>query len=203
MDGKTFEGKTKAQWLALRDSPNEYFARKDKVHEALLYFEVEEKKAQFDIEERRFHSTRRIAWIALVISVISLFVPKCSMSPKYPSQDAVSSSQILQSQVLAATKAEDITAQEKAQAFAEAISERHQQLDNIVDDLQRQIKLQSDGVDVGFITSNQAVVLYDEYTKSYREAEAQLQATQLDLSVPLPSTKYLDDEIKFGLLQRR
>ena len=89
MADDTFEGKTQAEWLALRskaDKPIGFFPFPEtEIQRALLWFEEKDKKARIEIEERRFQTqlnetrrqgsaTRRIAWFALHWRLIGLTV---------------------------------------------------------------------------------------------------------------------------------
>ena len=74
----TFEGKTQADWLAIRGKHVVLGPSEAKKEEALLWFENEEKKARLETEERRFQTqlteASRHAWIAISISGGSLVV---------------------------------------------------------------------------------------------------------------------------------
>jgi hypothetical protein len=81
----TFEGKTHAEWLAIRGKHVVLGPNEAKKEEALLWFENEEKKARHETEERRFQAqltearqqasaSRKIAWSAVAVSVVSVLV---------------------------------------------------------------------------------------------------------------------------------
>lgn len=81
----TFEGKTRAEWLAIRGKHVVLGPNEAKKEEALLWFENEEKKARHETEERRFQgqltearqqasASRKIAWSAVAVSVVSVLV---------------------------------------------------------------------------------------------------------------------------------
>jgi hypothetical protein len=85
MTEKTFEGKTKAEWLAIRANHPVFGLNPAKIEDALLSFENEEKKARHETEERRFQTqltearqqasaSRKIAWSAVAVSVVSVLV---------------------------------------------------------------------------------------------------------------------------------
>ena len=93
-------------------------------------------------------------------------------------------------------------AQADALAREQAISDRHERLARICDDVERQVKLLMNAVQVGRITQAQADQISKEYTDSRADAEAQLQVVPLDMSKPMPSLKYIEDELKLGVLVR-
>ena len=68
--------------------------------------------------------------------------------------------------------------------------------------MERQVKLLMNAVQVGRITQAQADQISKEYTDSRADAEAQLQVVPLDMSKPMPSLKYIEDELKLGVLVR-
>lgn len=86
MSDKIFEGKTHAEWLALRGKGGLIGCPPEKdIQRALLWFDNEDKKARHEIEESRFQTqlaesrrqgalTRLIAWLALVVSAGALVV---------------------------------------------------------------------------------------------------------------------------------
>ncbi len=113
MDELKYSGKTKAEWLAPKGTPGGYWGSEsqEKVNQALLYFDEQEKKSSQEIEERRFQTqldearrqgalTRRIALAALTVSVISVVLSECRKSA---SQGAASSQPVSQLKVLAQT----------------------------------------------------------------------------------------------------
>jgi hypothetical protein len=104
------------------------------------------------------------------------------------------------SERIAAAKAAE--AQAKMQAYAQAVQNRHDQLAQIYNDWDRQYELLHKDAQLLGLT-NQAAEMWDEYSAAHDEAFKQLQATQLDLTVPLPSTKYIDWEVEIGLLIRQ
>ena len=85
MDELKYNGRTRSEWLALKDTNggNWVGVSQEKVHQALLWFENEDKKSHQETEERRFQTqldesrrqgsaTRRIAYFAVGVSVISV-----------------------------------------------------------------------------------------------------------------------------------
>ncbi|MGA3144866.1 MAG: hypothetical protein ABSF10_17840 [Verrucomicrobiota bacterium] len=121
MDELKYNGKTKAEWLAQKDTQGQghYWGSEsqEKVNQALLYFDEQEKKSLQETEERRFQTqldearrqgalTRRIALAALTVSVISVVLSECRKSA---SQGAASSQPVSQSQVLAQTNSTAVT----------------------------------------------------------------------------------------------
>jgi hypothetical protein len=86
MTEKTFEGKTRAEWLSFQGKGGKLGCPTEvDIHRAMLWFQAEDKKAQIEIEERRFQTqldeakrqgllTRRVAWLALVVSAGALAV---------------------------------------------------------------------------------------------------------------------------------
>ena len=102
MADSTFEGRTRAGWLALKgkaaigvptpETP-------EKIEMALLHFAAEDGKARHETEERRFQTqltetqrqgsrTRLISWIALVISAGALAVAILRSPSQSPQQIA-------------------------------------------------------------------------------------------------------------------
>lgn len=84
MTEKTFEGKTHAEWIALRGNRGPYIAiSQAKVEEAILWFEEQNKKSSQDIEERRFQTqldeSRRQAWWTRLIAVIAVAISAGSL----------------------------------------------------------------------------------------------------------------------------
>jgi hypothetical protein len=106
MTEKTFEGKTRADWLALRGKGGMLGCPEEKdINRALLWFEEDDKKTTAEREDRRFQvrldesrrqssASRRIAWLALAVaagsvavSIVALVLrPAPAPFPSIPSQ---------------------------------------------------------------------------------------------------------------------
>src|SRR6266436_6610483 len=86
MNDETVEGKTRAEWIALRGKGDGYYGPPEKdIQRAILWFEEKDKKNSAEKEDRRFQAqldesrrqgslTRRIASGAVAVSVIGVLV---------------------------------------------------------------------------------------------------------------------------------
>lgn len=63
MTDPTFEGKTKDWWLSLRDKTGIGSQPEQKVHQALEWFESQNKKSQHRREDRKF-------WIGIAVAIL-------------------------------------------------------------------------------------------------------------------------------------
>jgi hypothetical protein len=88
MNESKYEGRTKAEWLALskKKEPNQFgVPTREEIHEALEYFRKLEADERHQTEERRFQTqidesrnqaakSRKISWSAIAVSVVSVLV---------------------------------------------------------------------------------------------------------------------------------